>query len=377
MNKLSFLIAVDYYLPGFQAGGPIKSVSLLCENLNTKFDITVLTSNSDLDGILYKIENDCLVDLGGYDVVYLSKMSMVKVYKQISLSSPNIIYLNSFFSKFTQIILLLRGLKLISAKIILAPRGELSKGALSIKAKKKSAFLRLVKWFGFYNNLYFHATDETESKDIKAIFLNPVLCVPNLAYRSKQHMIVEKNVNELRLVFLSRISRKKNLLYALKVLKEIDDKRIENVIFDIYGTKEDKEYWLECKGLINTFKYVIIRFKGEIKPKNIAKTLSRYHLFFLPTMNENFGHAIVEAMQNGLVQLISNQTPWNDLGGDAGYTLDLSDKDAFVQAVIEMLACSQEDFIQKSDKTKAYINRKIDNTVILEKYIEMFTKVSK
>jgi glycosyltransferase involved in cell wall biosynthesis len=55
----------------------------------------------------------------------------------------------------------------------------------------------------------------------------------------------------------------------------------------------------------------------------VVDTLSQHDLFFLPTLGENYGHVIVEALQAGLPILISDQTPWRDLK-DRGIGLDLA-----------------------------------------------------
>ena len=52
---------------------------------------------------------------------------------------------------------------------------------------------------------------------------------------------VYKNKGELRLFFLSRVSKMKNLRGALKILMNMGD--MGNIIFDIYGFIEDKKYW--------------------------------------------------------------------------------------------------------------------------------------
>jgi glycosyltransferase involved in cell wall biosynthesis len=52
----------------------------------------------------------------------------------------------------------------------------------------------------------------------------------------------------LRIVFLSRISKKKNLDFALKLLM----KSPVPVLFDIWGTLEDEGYWRACQGLMQT-----------------------------------------------------------------------------------------------------------------------------
>ena len=171
-------------------------------------------------------------------------------------------------------------------------------------------------------------------------------------------------------MFLSRISAKKNLLYALVILKEIE---IKNIIFDIYGTTEDMQYWEKCKVVMNDIKNVNVKYKGAINPTDIPKMLSQYHLFFLPTKNENFGHAIVEAMQSGVIPLISDQTPWSDLENfEAGFSLNLNNKDAFIQVIKEVYNYDDKQFKIKSNNVKEYIDIKLDNKKLVDRYIKMF-----
>jgi glycosyltransferase involved in cell wall biosynthesis len=378
MKKNRLLFVTDYYLPGYKAGGPVKSVSSLCTNLKDIFNIGVVTSNSDFGNALpySNLEYDKFVKKNGYHIMYLSKFNILSIKNIVDSFSPNIIYLNSFFSRFTQTILLLNAMKLIKSKIILAPRGELSQGALSIKGNKKRLFLTMFKLLNFCkHNVIFHSTDKIETRDIRTLFLNECYCIPNLTNELNEKLPNKKKIKgKLKVIFLSRISRKKNLLFALQVFKKYRCDHEEKVNFDIYGTLEDKTYWAECQYFISSAKMdVEIMYKGAIEPKNIPKILCQYHLFFLPTKNENFGHAIVEAMQSGVLPLISDQTPWNDITDRrVGWALNLNNKQEFLIAIKEVLSYSQDDFLIKSNGIRNYINQKLDNSRFVQSYIEMF-----
>ena len=269
-------------------------------------------------------------------------------------------------------ILVLKKLKLIRAKIILAPRGELSQGALSIKQNKKLLFLKFSKFINLHDKkILFHATCKMEKEDINKLFSNKVSEIPNLSSNlNDEFKSASKSNGELRLVFLSRICVTKNLLYALEILKHFDNK---NIIFDVYGPKEDVNYWNQCNIIINSYKFLKVTYKGVVIPTDISKVFSQYHMFFLPTKNENFGHVIVEAMQAGLIPLISDQTPWNDLQEhDAGYSLNLTKKYIFVKSIMTVLNFSQEEFNSKSDNVKRYIDKRLDNKISITKYTMMF-----
>mgnify|MGYP000468774279 CR=1 FL=1 len=44
LNKPKILIFIDYFLPGYKAGGPTKSVSNIINSLTNKFDFEIIKS---------------------------------------------------------------------------------------------------------------------------------------------------------------------------------------------------------------------------------------------------------------------------------------------------------------------------------------------
>ena len=47
-------------------------------------------------------------------------------------------------------------------------------------------------------------------------------------------------------------------------------------------------------------------------------------MFFFPTLGENYGHVIFEALSVGCIPVISDQTPWHEISlKHAGYELSL------------------------------------------------------
>jgi len=374
MKKL--LILTRWYLPAVKSGGTVRSTSALVNGLKNEFDISIITSDRDL-GATEAYSNTVFnqwIDLGGVNIVYISKLNTEYINRYIEEAAADIIYLNSFFDIITQVLIFLKLKGKIKSKIILAPRGELAKGALSIKASKKKAYLFFYKLFNLSKGITFHATSKEDAEDIKLFFpKNKIEIIQNLKDESTEtYVLPVKESGKIKMVFISRIAPVKNLLYGLEVLGiNSFDGMIE---FDIYGPDEDKDYWEKCKKLISDLpSNIIVNYKGFVEPKDIATTLSKYHLFFLPTKGENFGHAIVEAMQVGLVPLISDKTPWGNLESiNAGYSLSLSDKNSFVNAINEILSCNNDIFLQYSKNIKSYIGENLNNQKTLELYKKFF-----
>lgn len=154
MKKI--LIFTDYFLPGYKGGGPITSISNLVSLLNQYFDILICTRDKDFGNTeSYKnIQSNEVATYQEFNVIYLSDFNKQTMTKTIEEFNPDVIYLNSFFSKTTQIVTLLN--KFIFKKnLIVAPRGELQENALNIKKIKKSVYLFLYKLLNIYKNLYF------------------------------------------------------------------------------------------------------------------------------------------------------------------------------------------------------------------------------
>ena len=124
MKKI--LIFTDSFLPGFKGGGPITSISNLVSLLNNHFDILICTKDRDFEDIEpYKgIEQNKIIKYKEYNVIYLSSMDKQNLSKAIVDFNPDLLYLNSFFSKTTQLVMFLNKFT-FKKKLIVAPRGEL------------------------------------------------------------------------------------------------------------------------------------------------------------------------------------------------------------------------------------------------------------
>ncbi len=137
----------------------------------------------------------------------------------------------------------------------------------------------------------------------------------------------------LRLVYLSRVTPKKNLLTAVGILKLVRTP----IRFSVYGPLEDKLYWSKCKKAIEELPpHIDVIIHGPITPEVVSGELSKHDLFFLPTFGENYGHVIMEALAAGLPILISDQTPWRNLAAKGiGRDLPLGDPQLFANFIEE------------------------------------------
>ena len=358
----TILTFVSWYFPGFKAGGPMQSIANLVDHLGDEYTFRIVTRDRDMgDGKPYvDIHPGTWHTIGKARVYYLPpELQHLHQFVRLLRKTPHdILYLNSFFDlRFTTLPLLARCLSLAPrCPTVLALRGEFSIGALTLKANKKRAFTVVSRAIGLHSGLTWQASTEHEATDIRRTLgsvARDIRIASNLPRRVPP--IAEKAPRNpgdpLRVVFLSRISPKKNLLFALEVLAYVR----APLKFSIYGPKEDSEYWRRCESAIKVLPPNIrAEYCGPVNPEQVIPTLSRHDLFFLPTLGENYGHVIAEAFQAGLPVLLSDQTPWRDLdAAGLGRDLPLEQKEAFARYIEEIAAQSPEQAQAMRQRVKA------------------------
>ena len=352
MRRKKILIFIDWYKPGFKAGGPIRSISNLVDQLHEKVAIYIVTRNTDyLESISYTtVKTDEWNTIDGAQVFYLSSQNTTaKTIKNlIKEVQPNTVYCNSLYSYYFSLLPIYIAKKL-HIRVVLAVRGMLSKGSLGVKSRKKLFFLQSAKFIGYFKNVIFHATTLDEKKDIKKAFgkKTTVIVASNLLQKKSLDFHEKiKNNNKLKLVSVARISPEKNTLYALETLKQCKS----NIEFDIYGPIYNQEYWLKCQAVINQSpNNIVVNYKGTLNHDDIDITLQNYHALFLPSTGENFGHIILEAMLNSCVPIISDKTPWKNLENQKiGFDLSLNNISTFVEKIDFLASLSNKDFYEYS-----------------------------
>jgi glycosyltransferase involved in cell wall biosynthesis len=361
VTKPTVLVIISHYLPGEKVGGPVRTTSNMVEWLGDDFDFRILTTDRDVgDTAPYPdIEYGAWHPVGKAKVRYLApaEQSLLRLRNLINFLTYDVIYLDALFAPFTLKVLFLRRLGLLPAKsIILVPRGQWRPEAMRIKSRKKRVFMSTAKVIGLYSNLHWHASSEAERSDIEHMIggqTRDIRVIPNLplppSSASELHWR-EKQIGSCRLVFLARIVRNKGLGFLLENLHEVRG----CIELDIYGHQEDKQHWQECEEMIAHLpSNITATYKGIVRFDRVISTLSQYHLFILPTLSENFGQVILEALVAGCPVLISDRTPWQNLDG-AAWVLPLENEKQWKEALQSMVDMGQDDFDQMAFKASGY-----------------------
>ena len=344
--KKKILIFCDFYLPGYKSGGGMWTVVNLVDRFSGTYDFYVVTRNYESKGDTEpytSVRSGAWNSVGNAQVFYLAKehYSLKTFVALVSEVAPDAVFLNSAFSMPVVKFLTARRKRLVpTVPVILAPCGEFSAGALSIKPIKKKLFLTYAKAVGMYDDVIWKASFDAEKDEIarligrdSEIFVAPDLAprsiLPGFDIDSKPH----KPTCSAHFVLLSRIARKKNIHYFIERLADIDS---GDITVDLLGPVEDEEYWNECLTAARRLpSFINVNAEAAFIPyENGLRRMVESHFFVLPTLGENFGYVFLEAMAAGAPLLISDKTVWGELEKrNAGWQVPLESPEKWVEKI--------------------------------------------
>lgn len=369
--KDSVFVFIYGYLPGIKYGGPVTSIYHFCEHFGDKYDIRIVCSNHDHgESEAYRNIEKGWNKVGKAWVQYCSEREYKagKFYELMKPFNVKMVYLTGVFSYCLNHAAIQASQKL-GIKVVIATRGEICKNILAMKRYKKIPYLCLMNITGEFNNIYFQVTSTEEKEQLKK-YLHiddaRITMLPNIHGKAIDMPRPAKKAGEARMLFISRIHPKKNLLDAVKAAVNVKG----TLIFDIYGPVEDSAYWQECQRVIESAPdNVIVTYCGRLDMNHARQCYYGYHGLIFPTLSENYGHVIVESMIAGCPVIITRgTTPWDDADNQAGYVVNLHDIDALTRAIERIIAMDEEELAGLQAKEAAYRDSKLQLQELLDGY---------
>ena len=381
-KKPKILIALSGFLPGIKFGGTVTSRITFIQQLQNFFDFSIITLNHDYrDSTPYTSISKGWNSYEGHRILYLSdrEHNYSNLRKIISEEKPDLIYASGSITTYFQYNRpLLKAAHDCHIPILITPDGDMCNGALRIKLYKKIIAICLCRIFSVFKNCHFQTTIEEETSNLQRFLGIPadkITLLSNLPhiYKIRDHYI--KEADKLRLVFSSRIHHQKNLLFVLKILKQVKS----FVRFDIYGQIEEHSYWEECQRFIKDLPPNIrISYKGALLPTEAQYIYKNYDFSFLPTISENYGYAIEESLTCGCPVIISRgTTPWDDLDGKAGFALPLSKPELFIKQIEQLCLMTSEQYTDFVNGLGHYLSQKLNCEFLLNQYRVLLDKLIK
>ena len=329
---MKVLHVIPSFAPAWEYGGPIYAVLAMTRELvREDCEITVMTTNINKAGVL-DVPLECPVSVEEVETWYFPveyprwycfsrslARGLKKHVRRFDLVHIHSVFLwpttiASFWCRKYKVPYIIRPAGALSSVCILKPYDKLW-ASWSSKIKK-GFYLKTVGKKDLENAAAIHFTSIVEREEVHPLGLKPPHFIIPMgidlphptnklsgpSFRDRDPRLKEKKL----ILFLSRIDPKKGVGFLLAALSDLAKKR-DDFVLGIAGSGT-KAYELEVQTLVEHHGLSARTiFYGFVEGEDKWSLLHQSDIFVLPSYQENFGFAVVEAMAAGVPVVISQQ----------------------------------------------------------------------
>ena len=253
------------------------------------------------------------------DVIYLNSFGQSSIWGKfftvlkLCWASNFVLHFHGIW--FPKFILFFIVARISNCDYIISPHGSLEAGALKQKYWKKH-FARILFFNLFCRGAgVMMACSEKEKNSIKKLFPNTMIHVVPIGvdipcYKSRP-LIKDRCLDHKTILVISRITPGKGILNLIHAWDNIRNDEWKIIIAgpDEKGYQSELEKEIKLLQLDSYF-----TFLGYVDEYERDELYRRADLFVLPSLSENFGIVVAEAMSYGVPVLTTNETPWGQIG---------------------------------------------------------------
>lgn len=261
--------------------------------------------------------------------------------------------------------------------LVVSPHGMLEPWAWRHKWWKKWPYFHLIEKRHLQRARCLLATAPTEAERLHRMF--PTQRIESLPlgltgdappdYENARRAL-GWSTDERVLLFLSRIHLKKGLDLLLRALTQTDAARIARLVI-VGGGDERTVCELRAFAKTHAASLPSVEWMGEVWGEAKWKFFQGADLFCLPTRSENFGLAVLEALQVGTPVLTTQATPWVGLiEGIRGWIAEPRVED-LRKALVEFFATPRLTTSQRAEIARSTI-AKFNWDALIPRYLELY-----
>jgi glycosyltransferase involved in cell wall biosynthesis len=239
--------------------------------------------------------------------------------------------------------------------------------ALTFSARQKRLFWHIWQRRALQAVACVHVTALSELEDVRAFGLtDPVAVIPNgidVPELPIKSAVRGKTIRQV--LHLGRIHPKKGIDRLLRAWSLIDEYQ-DNWELRIIGPSEGG-HTQELQALAQQLKVRNVHFEGPIYGDAKSRAYAQADLFILPTLHENFGMVVAEALAQGTPVISTKGAPWEGLISEhCGWWIEHG-PEALAAAIKEAMVLSDEERATMGERGRDWMQRDFSWDTIAQK----------
>lgn len=347
------------------AGGPSRSVSHSCQQLakmGISIDLVARPSKNPVD----------INESHFLKVHYLSKLQLINFGISLSNEDVKIVHLQHVWDPYIHI--MARICRLKGIPYIITPRGMLEPWIMEQNPWKK----RLGMFFYQRNDLnkakLIHATCSMEKTNIQKLGIkNTIKIISNGIEISKFSPIrPTKVINPRKILFLSRIHKKKGIEFLINAWSKIDGKLKQNWVIEIVGNGDPDYIALLKQIIIENELESEITILPPIFSNNKLRAFRESSIFVLPSYSENFGIVVAEALASFTPVITTTGTPWEELKThNSGWWIEIG-TNPLLESLEKAITLSDEEILKMGENGRKLVEKNYSIEFVANQLSKMY-----
>ncbi|MDO9443094.1 MAG: glycosyltransferase [Beijerinckiaceae bacterium] len=350
-----------------EASGPSYSVPSLCAGLAAReCDVRLLTIGPDLVEMRAGFEHRrCAQDFARAPLLgklRLSRTLRGEIAKRADVLHTHGVWLMANIYPAWEA-------KRTGAPFLISPRGMLSEAAMQFSGLRKKAMWEFMQRSAARQATCFHATSDDEAQDIRKLgLLQPVAVIPNGVDVPEAAPRIA--TARRKLLYLGRLHAKKGLDRLLKSWSTLEA-TFPDWDLEIIGPSEHGHVD-ELKSLARTLGLSRVAFPGPLYADEKRAGYRSAELFVMPTLNENFGMTVAEALAVSVPVVCTKGAPWSGLSEhQCGWWVD-GDVEAIAEALRDGMSRPRETLSAMGERGRAWMLRDFSWAAVAQDMIDVY-----
>lgn len=263
-------------------------------------------------------------------------------------------------------------------KCVLNPRGDLELARVHYNLVKR--IKKWIVWHIYGKNDCNHCAciiatsrQEADGMRIQGVFA-PIAIIPNgIELSGFPEKIIHEPHEKKVMLFLSRINPIKGLEYLLSAWKLLPDCIRHEWELHIAGNSDPADYIEKLRKIVkNENLQDSVKFIGQIVGEEKMKKYANSDLFILPTLSENFGNVVAEALMCECPVITTKNAPWECLNENhCGWWIDLS-VDELKKTMETAMALSKDERKEMGVRGRKYIEEIFASESVAKKTLAVY-----